>query len=54
MMTVGGSVHDLTAAARTDSHAGSRKVPSKKEMYISEIIHHFISERDRYILKSSP
>ena len=50
------SVSVLAAAVKscTEHHAGSRKVPRKKEMYISKIIHHFISERNRYILKSSP
>ena len=50
------SVSVLAAAVKscTEPHAGSRKVPRKKEMYISKIIHHFISERNRYILKSSP
>ena len=54
MMTVSVLAAAVKSCTEPPSHAGSRKVPRKKEMYISEIIHHFMSERDRYILKSSP
>jgi hypothetical protein len=46
------SVSILADAVKSCSLPSSQVIPRKKEMYISKIVDHFISERNRYILTS--